>query len=143
MLAVGFPAGFQESVVSTGLSAPTDMVFAPDGRIFVAEESGRAGVIEDGVLLEDPFLEVAADPQGHHGLLCLVFDPNFENNGYLYIFYTVAEGDPVVRLSRFQVSNTDPKAADPNSETLMFDDIVMPIDIHDGGGMKFGTDGML
>ncbi len=143
MLAVGFPAGFQESVVSTGLSAPTDMLFAPDGRLFVAEKSGRVRVIEDGVLLEDPFLEVAADPQGHHGLLSLVFDPNFENNGYIYVFYTVAEGDPAVRLSRFQVSNTDPNVADPNSETLMIDDIVMPIDIHDGGGMKFGTDGML
>lgn len=142
MLAVYAP-GFEESVLASGLSAPTDMVFAPDGRLFVAEKSGRVRVIENGELLSQPFLEVPADPQGHHGLLSLAFDPNFENNGYLYIFYTVAEGDPAVRLSRFKVSNTDPNVADPNSELPMIEDIVMPIDIHDGGGMKFGTDGML
>ncbi len=143
MLAAGLPAGFQEAVLSTGLALPTDMAFAPDGRLFVTEKAGRLRVIENGVLLDDPFLTVAADPQGHHGLLSLAFDPNFETNGYLYIFYTRAEGDPAVRLSRFQVSNTDPNVADPNSEVVLLGDIPIPTDLHDGGGMAFGNDGLL
>src|SRR5690349_7934232 len=34
------PSGFQDQTVFTGLSFPTKMVFAPDGRVFVAEKSG-------------------------------------------------------------------------------------------------------
>ncbi len=143
MLAVT-PAGFAETTYSTGLSMPTDMAFAPDGRLFVTQKMGDVRVIDtNGQLLDTPFLTVAADAQGHHGLLSLAFDPNFETNGYLYVFYTVAEGDPAVRLSRFTVSNSDKNVADPNSEVVMMEDIVTPVDIHDGGGMKFGNDGML
>lgn len=138
------PAGFAETTYSTGLSLPTDMAFAPDGRLFVTEKMGDVRVIDtNGQLLDTPFLTVAADAQGHHGLLSLAFDPNFETNGYLYVYYTVAEGDPAVRLSRFTVSNSDQNIADPNSEVLMMEDIVTPVDVHDGGGMKFGNDGML
>ena len=35
------PAGFQESVVFSGLTNPTAVRFAADGRVFVAEKSGR------------------------------------------------------------------------------------------------------
>jgi hypothetical protein len=34
--AVALPAGFQESVVWSGLTYPTNIEFAPDGRVFVA-----------------------------------------------------------------------------------------------------------
>ncbi|MGH9428771.1 MAG: hypothetical protein ACRD2L_20990, partial [Terriglobia bacterium] len=34
------PAGFQESVVFSGLTEPTAIDFASDGRVFVAERSG-------------------------------------------------------------------------------------------------------
>ena len=34
------PSGFQETTVFTGLTNPTAVEFAPDGRVFVAEKSG-------------------------------------------------------------------------------------------------------
>jgi glucose/arabinose dehydrogenase len=34
------PAGFTDTAVISGLSAPTNAVFAPDGRVFVSEKSG-------------------------------------------------------------------------------------------------------
>ena len=50
------PPGFTETLVASGLSSPTAMQFAPDGRLFVAEQGGRLRVIKDGVLLPTPFL---------------------------------------------------------------------------------------
>jgi glucose/arabinose dehydrogenase len=38
--AAALPPGFQDSVVLGGLTQPTDIAFAPDGRLFVAEKSG-------------------------------------------------------------------------------------------------------
>ncbi len=34
------PTGFSQSQVVSGLAAPTAMAFAPDGRLFVAEQGG-------------------------------------------------------------------------------------------------------
>ena len=40
------PAGFQESVVFSGLSHPTVVRFSPDGRVFVAQKDGRILVFD-------------------------------------------------------------------------------------------------
>jgi len=34
------PTGFAEAAVATGLTNPTAMEFAPDGRLFVLEQAG-------------------------------------------------------------------------------------------------------
>lgn len=44
------PAGFTEQAI-TGISVPTAMAFAPDGRLFVCQQGGQLRVIKDGVLL--------------------------------------------------------------------------------------------
>ena len=45
--AITLPSGFQEQVVYSGLTQPTNIEFAPDGRVFVAEKSGRIKVFDD------------------------------------------------------------------------------------------------
>jgi hypothetical protein len=56
--AVSLPAGFVQSRVADGLTRPTTMTLAPDGRIFVAEQAGKLRIIQDGRLLETPFLNI-------------------------------------------------------------------------------------
>src|SRR5688572_22686305 len=74
------PPGFQETVALSGLTQPTAVRFAPDGRIFVAEKSGRIKVFDD---FGDPTATVYADlsTQVHdfwdRGLLGLALDPQF------------------------------------------------------------------
>ena len=50
------PRASAETLVASGLSSPTAMQFAPDGRLFVAEQGGRLRVIKNGALLPTPFL---------------------------------------------------------------------------------------
>ena len=45
------PSGFTDSLVAGGLTNPTAMAVAPDGRIFVCEQAGTLRVIKNGVLL--------------------------------------------------------------------------------------------
>ena len=41
--AATLPANFSETVFASGLSGPTAMQFAPDGRLFVCQQGGRCG----------------------------------------------------------------------------------------------------
>src|SRR5678810_216980 len=81
--------GFTDSLVAAGLTDPTAMALAPDGRIFVCEQRGTLRVIKNGVLLPTPFLTVTVDSAGERGLLGIAFDPNFVSNQLVYVYYTV------------------------------------------------------
>ena len=70
------PAGFTEATVATGLSSPTAMEFAPDGRLFVLEQAGNVELVRsDGTTWTALHLNV--DSQGERGLLGIAFDPAF------------------------------------------------------------------
>lgn len=84
------PAGFDQTRLVDGLSKPTTMAVAPDGRLFVAEQEGTLRVIKDGQLLTTPFLDISdkVDARGERGLLGVSFDPDFSTNNYVYVYYT-------------------------------------------------------
>ncbi|GAA2817908.1 PQQ-dependent sugar dehydrogenase [Crossiella cryophila] len=85
------PPGFTDTVALSGLNAPTNVAFAPDGRIFVTEKSGLVKVF-DG--LADPTPTVFADlrPQVQdywdRGLLGLAVHPRFPVVPHVYVAYT-------------------------------------------------------
>jgi PKD repeat protein/glucose/arabinose dehydrogenase len=89
--AATLPAGFQESIVWSGLTNPTALRFAPDGRVFVAEKSGIIKVFDN---LSDPTPTMFADLRTNvhnfwdRGLLGLAIDPNFPIKPYVYALYT-------------------------------------------------------
>src|SRR3954452_12670659 len=86
---VTLPTGFAESVVAAGLTNPTQMAVAPDGRVFVAEQGGTLRVIQGGAVLPTPVLTVATDSTGERGLVGVALDPNFAADGLVYVYYTV------------------------------------------------------
>jgi PKD repeat protein len=89
--AATLPAGFQESVVFSGLQNPTAVRFAPDGRVFVAEKRGVIKVFDS---LTDTTPDVFADLNVNvynfwdRGLLGMALAPNFPTNPYVYVLYT-------------------------------------------------------
>jgi glucose/arabinose dehydrogenase len=135
------PSGFTETLVSGGLSNPTAMEFAPDGRLFVAEQGGQLRVIKDGQLLATPFLNLNVDPSGERGLLGVTFDPNFAANRFVYVYYTTATAPIHNRVSRF-TANGD--VAVPGSEVVLLDlENLTGATNHNGGAIHFGPDGTL
>ena len=134
------PAGFTETSI-TGLSNPTAMEIAPDGRIFVCQQGGSLRVIKNGTLLSTPFLTLSVDANGERGLLGIAFDPNFATNNFLYVYYTVATSPRHNRVSRF-IANGD--VAVPGSETVILElDNLTGATNHNGGAIHFGPDGKL
>ena len=138
--AATLPAGFTETEIS-GLSNPTAMEIAPDGRIFVCQQGGSLRVIKNGTLLATPFITLNVDPNGERGLLGIAFDPNFATNNFLYLYYTVPIDPRHNRVSRF-TANGD--VVVPGSETIIMElENLTSATNHNGGGLHFGPDGKL
>jgi len=138
--AATLPTGFTETQIS-GLSGPTAMDFAPDGRLFVCLQGGQLRVIKNGALLTTPFATISVDSTGERGLLGVAFDPNFASNNFVYVYYTVSTSPRHNRVSRFTAQG-DVAAA--GSEVVLFElDNLSSATNHNGGAIHFGPDGKL
>ena len=134
-----FKEGFFGVRITNGLNAPTSIAVAPDGRIFITEKSGRLRIIENDILLSEPVLEVVADDFGERGLGSIVLDPDFESNGYIYIYYTV-KGRDFNRVERYTINGN---LAIPGSDTTILELEPLPSITHNGGAMRFDASGAL
>jgi glucose/arabinose dehydrogenase len=127
-----------------GLAGPTAIAQAGDGsgRLFVVEKGGTIRVVQDGALLDAPFLDIrdrVGSSGSEQGLLGLAFHPDYANNGQFYVDYTDRQGS--TQVSRFLVTG-DPNRADPASEVSILA-IAQPASNHNGGNLAFGPDGYL
>ena len=130
------PAGFLDVIFASGLTNPTAMEFAPDGRLFVAEQGGKLRVIENGVLRPTPFLSVGTDTSGERGLLGVAFDPNFASNHFVYIYYTATQPAVHNRVSRFTAAGD---TVIPGSELVLVNlESLNATTNHNGGAIHFG-----
>ena len=139
LVRAAYPSGFSEVLVASTLSSPTAMAFAPDGRLFVCQQSGALRVIKNGTLLGTPFLTVGVNSSGERGLLGVAFDPDFANNNFVYIYYTATSPTVHNRVSRF-TANGD---VSTGTEDILMDLETLSATNHNGGAIHFGSDGML
>jgi len=83
--------GFQETVVLSGLSSPTAVQFANDGRVFVAEKRGVIKVFDGlGDASATTFADLRTEVYNFwdRGLLGLALHPDFPTTPYVYALYT-------------------------------------------------------
>jgi glucose/arabinose dehydrogenase len=154
------PPGFTNEVVFSGLTQPTKLVFAPDGRVFVAQKNGIIKIFSN---LSDRTPTVFADLRSNVydysdlGLISLALPPTFPAEPWVYVGYTydgVVGGSaptyhdtcPVVgtciasaRVSRLHISGD----VTNGSERVLLHDWCQPSDTHSIGDIGFGPDGRL
>jgi glucose/arabinose dehydrogenase len=126
----------------TNLAQPDD----GQNHIFVTEQPGLIRVFPDDSQATKArvFLDIrdlVSESHNEEGLLGLAFDPQYTTNGYFYVYYSAASPRRSV-VSQFSVSQGDPNAADPGSESIILE-IPQPFGNHNGGQLAFGPDGYL
>jgi len=139
-----YPPGFGQVLVTDRLNYPTAVAFAPDGRIFVAEQGGKLRIIKNDTLLPAPFVELYVYAGGEAGLSGIVLDPDFTTNQYIYLYHTVygSETSPYHnRITRF-TANGDVAVTGSDTVILTLDPLSYA-EQHNGGTMRFGQDGKL
>jgi glucose/arabinose dehydrogenase len=134
------PPGFTDGVVAGGIANPTAMAFAPDGRLFVAQQNGALRVIKNGSLLPNAFVTVPVNSSGERGLLGVALDPDFPVNHFVYVYYTATSPTIHNRVSRF-TANGD--VVLPGSEVQLLNLPTLSATNHNGGAIHFGPDGKL
>lgn len=123
-----------EQVISK-LSYPVSLEFAPDGRLFFSEVySGRVRVAVGGTVNTAPFIKLDG-PKGDEVVLGLALDPAFASNHFVYVFNTA---DNPVRSRVIRYREGDGRGSDP---LVLIDGL--PQGFHDGGILRFGSDGTL
>ena len=158
-------ANFRGTQSITGRTLPTQVRFAHDGRVFVAEKSGRVWMY-DNLLDATPVMIGDLGPVVHdyqdRGLLGLELDPRFPERPYLYALYSyngglftdVAPRWPPTscanpngdnagcvisgRLSRFTLDG-----GQLTGERVLIEDWYQQYPSHSIGSVRFGADGYL
>ena len=165
--AATLPSGFTESTVFSGLTNPTVVRFASDGRVFVAEKSGLIKVFDS---LTDTTPTTFADLRTNvhnfwdRGLLGMALAPNFPTSPYVYVLYTYdhelgggtgpprwGDGCPTPpgpttdgcvasgRLSRLQAAGN----VMTGPEQVLVEDWCQQYPSHSVGTVEFGPEGAL
>jgi glucose/arabinose dehydrogenase len=143
--AATLPPNFARSQVVGGLASPTAMEFAPDGRLFVAEQRGTLRVVKPGGKLAT-FLDISGrvDSAGERGLLGVAFDPAFSNNHYVYLYYTQrAAGTTPAHNRVIRVTARGDRAVTGTKKLILRLNNLSSATNHNGGAIHFGEDGKL
>ncbi len=159
--------GFESEVVVDGLTLATAMAFTPDGRIFIAEKGGSIRVVKNGAVLPQPLVTLTdVNTFGDRGLIGMAIDPNFAQNGYIYLSYTFENtpglniggpktgrivrmtvvGDTASESTKVVILGTVGGTADaPSCANYATTSDCIPSDSnsHSVGGLRFGPDGKL
>jgi len=121
--------------VATGLEAPWEIAFLPDGRALITERPGRVRLLSRNLRLRrEPVAEIDVAAVGEGGLLGAAIDPEFERNRFVYLYRTTDSGNELVRF-RFREDRLE-------DEKVIAGGIVAGA-IHDGGRVHFGPDDRL
>lgn len=164
------PTGFLDEVLVGDFNNAIGMALADDGRAFVWERAGRVWIIEDGVKLSEPFLDIRDEVRhwGDHSMQGLALDPDFASNGHVYVLYAAdwhhvehfgtpsydpqaseLARDSIARVTRYTGNAFDGfRTADESSRLVLLGDTVadgIPVcgTSHGPGSLAFGEDGSL
>jgi glucose/arabinose dehydrogenase len=136
---------YQWVEIANGFKNPLYLTHAGDGsgRLFIVEQNGLIRILQNGAVLEKPFLDLTplvSRDGSERGLLGLAFHPSYADNGQFFVNYTALDGKNTV--ARYRVSTNNPDQADPTSAQIILSlDDLYPN--HNAGQLAFGPDGYL
>jgi glucose/arabinose dehydrogenase len=155
------PPGVTKSIMMSGLTNPTAISFAPDGRVFIAE---KAGIIKVFDSLSDPTPAIWADFRDRvhdfwdRGFLGMALDPNFGSRPFVYALYAYNKDPNSAQFPRWgDACPTPPGPVDDGcvitgrlsrftstgAETVLIEDFCQQYPSHSIGSLVFGEDGAL
>jgi glucose/arabinose dehydrogenase len=132
--------------VASGLVRPIYATHAPGDatRLFIIEKQGRIRILKidqsPPVLLATAFLDIDSIITGgttdnnEQGLLGLAFHPNYQANGYFYVYYTAISPNFANTVARYQRTTADTANLASGTVLLQIPDTESN---HNGGWMGF------
>src|SRR5438067_13424204 len=85
--AVELPPGFVAETLATNLNAATAIAPTPDGRVFIADQTGKLLVWKRGAVLAEPALILHVTDYWERGLIGVSLHPDFPRIPHLFALY--------------------------------------------------------
>ncbi|MFZ1685842.1 MAG: PQQ-dependent sugar dehydrogenase, partial [Flavobacteriales bacterium] len=152
-----------------GFTAPVGFTFDANGRMYVWEKAGKVWIVENGVKLNPPLLDINTEVGDwrDHGFLGFTLDPNFLTNGRIYALYAVDRhhlmnygtgnysifvndyfSATIMRITRFTAIGPTFNTVDYNSRVVLLGEtkktgVPLLHESHSTGQLVFGADGTL
>src|SRR5688572_3264716 len=147
-----FGIGISNAFAGVVFTNPICIATAPGetNRLFILERGGRVTVITNlAAPTRHLFMDISSRviTGGEQGLLGIAFHPNYRDNRYFYLFYsltttTAAGSGSHQRVSRFEISAANTNAGVAGSEVPLITQFDQESN-HNGGDLHFGSDGYL
>lgn len=132
---------FEKVVLDSTTTDPIELSVAPDGRVFYIERRGIIKIWHPDTETTTLAGYVPVTIAQEDGMMGLTLDPNFADNGWIYLYYSPPEGEPRNQLSRFTVEGD---RVDLDSEVKILEVPTQREECcHTGGSLAFGPDGTL
>jgi glucose/arabinose dehydrogenase len=119
-------------IVVEELSSPTSMAFMDSNNILVLEKTGSVRLISNGILQEQPVLNIPVDTESERGLLGIA---TLEDYNTVFLYFT--ESDETLRNRVYRYNWNGETLVNP---TLILDLPAIPGPNHDGGKLVIGPD---
>jgi len=163
------PPGFNISQVVDGFQEPVGFTHDANGRMYVWEKRGMVWIVDNGVRLAQPLIDISQEVGNwrDHGCLGFALDPNFLSNGRIYLMYTVDRhhlmnfgtgtysatmdqyfSATIMRITRYTAVAPAYTLVDPASRFILLGEtrqtgVPLLHESHSTGQLVFGTDGTL
>ncbi|MEO8590530.1 MAG: PKD domain-containing protein [Flavobacteriales bacterium] len=160
---------FSDALVLGGWTQPVGATWDANGRMYVWEKSGMVWIVQGGVRLATPLIDISAEVGNwrDHGCLGFALDPNFLSNGRIYLMYAVDRhhlmnfgtgsynaatneyyAATIMRITRYSAIGPNFNTVDYNSRLVLVGEtrktgVPMTHESHSTGSLVFGTDGTL
>lgn len=132
---------FEVSIIDNNPSNPMSLAILPDLRVMYLERGGKVKLYNQSTGNISTVANINVDTGREDGLLGLVLDPNFENNNYVYIFYSPSGNQAKQNLSRFTFTNNQ---LEMSSEKILLEIPTQRQECcHSGGDLEFDKNGLL
>lgn len=90
---LAFPS-YKIETIAEGLNFPWSLAFLPDGKLIVTERSGQIRIVsKNGDSTAIGGLPKNIYVKGQGGMLDVVLHPNYANNGWMYLSYSVGSDE--------------------------------------------------
>ncbi len=124
--------------LATNLSVPWAIDFLPGGDLIFTQRDGQVSILDKNNTVKN-LSTINVNAIGESGLLGIAVDPDFNDNNYIYVYYTYSSSgeNTLNKVSRFTLTNNQ-----LTNEKVLVDNISGASN-HDGGRIKFGPDGYL
>ena len=125
----------------TNLNEPMELDFLPDGKILFIERRGITKMYDPETGITQVVGEIPVNYVNENGLLGMALDPNFEDNNWIYYFYTDPIRKSYQHISRFEF--IDHQLVNDSEKVLLDIYIDYKNCCHFGGSLVFGPEGNL